>query len=317
MLDLRRVEILCTVARTGSLAATARELSYSTPAVWQHMRRLEEEVGHPLLVAHSRGVHLTAAGRILARHGEQLLRRVGQAQAELAAVHRLEAGEVRVAAFATGAAGLLPEPIAQFRAAHPAVQVALAESEPAEALQRLRDGEIDIALVFAYGTGPDDSDALEATHLLDDPLYVALPVGHALASERAITLDQLRASGWLRGRNPLAVLDNGDVSTASGAQTGLVYRGGDFLTVQRLVAAGTVVALVPRLALALGTVDREIVVRPLAGEGHIRHVFAATRRTPAPTAAAQRLLELTLHAARDLQAAWVVDGGVGVDGDDV
>lgn len=90
MLDLRRLEVLCAIARTGSLSAAAIDLTYSTPAVWYHVRRLEAEVGQPLLTPHSRGVRLTAAGEVLARHGSQMLERVRRAETELAALDRDE-----------------------------------------------------------------------------------------------------------------------------------------------------------------------------------------------------------------------------------
>lgn len=92
MLDLRRIEVLCTIATTGSLSAAAMELTYSTPAVWYHVRRLEAEVGQPLLISHSRGVRLTPAGEVLARHGAQMLERARRAETEIAT---LDVGVVR------------------------------------------------------------------------------------------------------------------------------------------------------------------------------------------------------------------------------
>jgi molybdate transport repressor ModE-like protein len=296
MLHLRRIEILCAVARTGSLAAAARELSYSTPAVWQHMRRLEAEVGHPLLTTHARGVALTPAGRILARHGERLQRRVRLAEDELAALNRLEAGELRVAAFATAGAGLLPEPIARFRSAHPAVGLSLAEHDPADALHLLRHGEIDLAVVFTFDPTPPDLDGLAFTHLLDDPLHVVTPADHPLADGEVITLEQLRTESWLQGSYTPATQDDGVPGTR------LAYRGGDFNTVQRLVAAGAGVALIPRLALA--PISADTAVRPLAGEPRSRHVFAATLQPLSATAATRRFLELLLDAAQTLEASW-------------
>lgn len=301
MLDLRRLEILCAVARTGSLAAAARELSYSTPAVWQHMKRLEVEAGAPLLVPHARGVSLTAAGRVLARHGERVLRRLRQAEDELTALRRLEAGELRVAAFATAGSGLLPGPIARFRERHPGVRFALSESEPGEALQRLRHGEVNLAVVFSYGPALDDGEGLELTHVLDDPLYVIVPADHPLAALDAVAPEHLRGQSWLEGSYRVAEPAGSDAPPPGTVPRGdLAYRGGDFLTVQRLVAAGAGLALVPRLA--LGHLGGDIAARPLAGSSQRRQVFAAARRAPAPDAAARRFLELLLDAARELHA---------------
>lgn len=299
MLDLRRLEILCAVARTGSLAAAARELSYSTPAVWQHMKRLESEAGAPLLVPHARGVSLTAAGRIVARHGERVLQRLRRIDDELASVRRLEAGELRVAAFATAGSGLLPEPIARFRAAHPGVHLALSEREPAEALRLLRHGEVDLAVVFTYDATPADGEALELTHVLDDPLHALVPVDHPLAETESIALAQLRGEALLEGSHGPS--DTASERALAAGRQGLAYRGGDFLTVQRLVAAGAGLALAPRLA--IGRVEAGVVARPLADTAQRRRVFAATRQVPAADAATRRFLELLLETARQLEAA--------------
>jgi molybdate transport repressor ModE-like protein len=302
MLDLRRLEILCAVARTGSLAGAARELSYSTPAVWQHMKRLEAEAGHPLLTSHARGVRLTPAGEILVRHGEQLLRRMARAVDELAALDRLELGTLRIAAFATAGAGLLPEPLARFREAHPGVRVSLREADPAEALRGVRDGEIDVALVFATpGTDAPTGD-IQLVHVIDDPLYVLLPADHPLASAEQIAFEQLRTSRWLRGRYAFGEPAGGGGAPDAEEELELAYRGGDYRTVERLVAAGTGLALVPRLA--LGPLPSDLVARPLLGDPHVRRIDAATPGGPVVNVAAQRFLELLQETAEQLAASW-------------
>jgi molybdate transport repressor ModE-like protein len=305
MLDLRRIQILCAVARGGSLAAAAKELSYSTPAVWQHMKRLEAEVGHTLLLTHPRGVRLTHAGEVLARHGEEMLRQARMAQAELADLRGLATGRLRVAAFATAAAGLLPTSIARFRATHPAVQIALTEDEPAAALRRMRDGELDLALVYAYGDAPTDDERIAFTHLLDDPLHVALPAGHRLAEAPTLALADLRGEPLLEGRHNAAVL-RGDEHDASPPRVDLTYRGGDFLTVQQLVAAGAGVALIPRLALQE---IAGVVIKPLVDEAAAcRRVFAVTHRRPHRQAASESFLALVREQAGLVEASWEAPG---------
>lgn len=302
MLDLRRLQILCAVARAGSLAAAAKELSYSTPAVWQHMKRLEAEVGQPLFVTHPRGVHLTEAGRVLARHGGEMLDRTRLAEAELAGLMALETGELSVTAFSSAASGLLPEAIARFRAAHPAVRVSLTESEPPEALQRMRDGEADLALVFRYGSQPEEPRTTEFTHVLDDPLHVVLPRDHALATAKSITLDDLRDERRLEGQHMPAALRRNGGSHGVIRRDDLTYSGDDFVTVQELVAAGAGIALIPRLALR--ATDSDVVVRPLADGGQHRCILAVTRRPAHRNPASQRFLELVLDEARILTARW-------------
>ena len=65
VMDARRLLIFGTVARCGSLAAAARELGWTQPAVSQHIRALERELHLPLIIRGARGTTLTQAGRLI------------------------------------------------------------------------------------------------------------------------------------------------------------------------------------------------------------------------------------------------------------
>jgi molybdate transport repressor ModE-like protein len=259
MLDLRRLQILRAVGRTGSLTAAARELSYSTPAVWQQMRRLETEAGAVLMDRHARGVRLTPAGRTLARHAETLLDAARRAEAD---VRRVGAGEVRVVAFASAAALTVPA-AAALATEQPGARVALDDADPDEAVARLREGGADVAVVFAYDDAAPDWPAGARRHLLDERLWVVLPDAHVLAAMPAISAAQLRDVRCLRGRHGV---------TTAAAPTAVAYGGGDFATVKRLVATGAGVAVVPQLALE--PLPPGVVARPLQEESAVRRVYA-------------------------------------------
>jgi DNA-binding transcriptional LysR family regulator len=86
----------------------------------------------------------------------------------------------------------------------------------------------------------------------------------------------------------------------------LTYRGGDFLTVQQLVAAGAGVALIPRLALQA---IAGVVVRPLVDQAAAsRRVFAVTHRQPHRHAASESFLALLREQARVVEASWEAPG---------
>lgn len=104
--DPRRLLVFREVARAGSLAGAARVLGWTQPAVSQHVRRLEEAAGTPLVVRAGRGVALTEAGRVLLRHADAVADRLDAAEQDLAALAGLQTGRVRVAAFPTAAAVL-------------------------------------------------------------------------------------------------------------------------------------------------------------------------------------------------------------------
>jgi len=193
MLSLARLKVLREVVERGSFSAAAEAMSYTQSAVSQAIARLEAETGVTLLIRDRRGVRTTAAGATLVDHAETILAQVEAAQAELAAVLGLRGGVLRLASFPSAGATLIPQAVASFRASHPEVALTLAEGEPEEIAPRLRTGEFDLALLFEFpGTGELARAGLRTVALLEDPMHVALPVSHALATKPAITVADLR-----------------------------------------------------------------------------------------------------------------------------
>src|SRR6201996_6459591 len=192
MLNLGRLQVLCEVVNRGSFSAAADALSYTQSAVSQAIARLEAEVGATLVIRDRRGVRPTAAGATLVEHAEAIFAQIEAAEADVAAVLGVRGGRLRVASFPSAGATLMPVAVAIFRRGHPDVNLTLAEGEPEEIGPRLRAGEFDLALLFRFpGVQPRRErppDGLRSVALLEDPMDVALPADHPLASTPALTL---------------------------------------------------------------------------------------------------------------------------------
>src|SRR5690606_14599640 len=138
MLDPTRLRVFLAIAREGSITAAADALDYAQPSVSHQLARLEAEVGVSLVQRGPRGVRLTDAGRLLARRAGELLGQLDSTGDELAAYAGLRAGRVRLAAFPSALATLVPTAAARLAARHPDLDLALTEAEPPEALAALR-----------------------------------------------------------------------------------------------------------------------------------------------------------------------------------
>jgi len=114
--DPDALRLLDAVARTGSFTAAAEELAYTQSAVSRRIASMEQRAGGPLFERLPRGVRLTPAGALLHRHARDVLDHLARAEEELAALHRGTGGRLRVGAFATATAALLPETMRVFRA---------------------------------------------------------------------------------------------------------------------------------------------------------------------------------------------------------
>src|SRR5437588_91208 len=146
MLDVRRIRVLCEVARHGSFSSAATALGYTQPAVSRQIATLEAEVGMSLVRRVPQGVVLTDAGRLLVARGEAVLARLTEAELELGALAGLDGGTLRLASFASAAAAIVPLAVAVFRERHPKVELSIRMADPIDSLPALRAGELDLVL---------------------------------------------------------------------------------------------------------------------------------------------------------------------------
>jgi DNA-binding transcriptional LysR family regulator len=290
-MDPRRVLVFRTVARAGSLSAAARELGWTQPAVSQHLQRLEREAGTPLLVRSTRGVTLTEAGRLLLGRADAVAGELHMAAEEMASLAQLRGGRVRLIAFPSAAATIVPAALRLLRRDHPSIEVGMVEAEPPETWAAVREGEADLGLVFGYdGPPPDDGD-LTWVPLGTEPVDLVLPADHPAAGRRAVRLGALADDTWIGGC-PRCRQHLVDCCREAGFEPRLAHESDDYVAVQALVAAGLGVTLLPRSALQAFQ-HPEVVVRPSPTLG-TRHVGVVHRpgaeQVPATRALVERLL---------------------------
>ncbi len=257
-MDPRRLLVFREVGRAGSLAGAARALGWTQPAVSQHVRRLEADSGTPLVVRAGRGVALTEAGRVLMRHADAIAERLAVAEQDLAALSGL-AGQVRVAAFPTAAAVLLPPVLADLLDRAPGLDVRFVEQEPPEAEAAVRSGEVDVAVVFRHGldSTPVEGDLLREP-LTRHPVLAVVPAGR-LPRDLADLAGERWIAGCPRCRSHLL-----RCAAGRGFVPDVRFATDDHVVVQRLVAHGLGVALLPSWALHAWT-QPDVAAVPLTG----------------------------------------------------
>src|SRR5919108_2130668 len=191
MLDVTRLRVIDAVARHGSVTSAARELHYSQPSVTHHLARLEAATGAQLVQRVGRGIRLTTAGQLLADRAAEILGRIDAADAELSAHIGLTAGRVRLAGFASAIGSLVVPAAAALAREHPGLEIGSLDTHPPDALELLRTGRVEVAIVFRYDDAGDEAPGIRLHHLLDDPMYV-------LAKRRTRGLASREAT-WVAG----------------------------------------------------------------------------------------------------------------------
>ncbi|HEY6744239.1 MAG TPA: LysR family transcriptional regulator [Mycobacteriales bacterium] len=286
-MDLVRLRVIEAVGRLGSVTAAARELHYSQPSVSHHLARLEAETGAQLIQRVGRGIRLTEAGRLLADRAAEILGRVDSAAAELSAHVGLSAGRVRLAGFASAVSSLVPRAAATLAARHPGLQLTVIDTHPPEALELLRAGQVDVAVVFRYDDTTPETPDVRLLHLLDDPL-------HLLTAGGRTTLADHRDDPWIAGCDRCR-LHLVEMCAQAGFSPRIACVSDDMVVIQSLVAAGMGVATIPGLALRSARVPG-VTTTELASSA--RHIYAATYgEPPDPPATAAVLAALTAATA--------------------
>ncbi|MFF0248044.1 LysR family transcriptional regulator [Streptosporangium sandarakinum] len=320
MIDTRRLRTLRAVADHRTVTAAAAALHLTPSAVSQQLVALEHEVGHRLLERDGRGVRLTAVGRILLGHTNEVLAQLERAEADIAAYTTGTAGEVKAASFAT-AIGLVVAPaVGALRSKEPGIQVRVLDAEGDQSLTMVLDGAVDVAVAVEYRGAPAEDDRrLSRIPLYSEPFDVVLPGDHPLARDsgepeeagergdldepgaarREVAVADLAGETWI---GPYPGNPCHDVIALACEHAGFTpefaHSSDNFSAVVALAAAGAGVAMVPRLALRAADLSG-VVVRRVAGPE--RRVFAAVRRGAERHPLLVPLLDALTDAAADLR----------------
>jgi DNA-binding transcriptional LysR family regulator len=297
--DLGRLRTLREFADRGSVTAAARALHCTPSAVSQQLRALQGEVGLPLTEPAGRGLRLTDAGRALVARADEVLAALDRAESELDTYRSAPRGRVRIAIFQSAGLMLLPGLLTRV-AGYEGLEVDVRDVDmtPPEVPGLVAD--YDIVVAHRDEHAPEfDAGRLDVVPLLREPLDVALPAGHRLASRRRVELADLADERWISVDFGFPVDDVlRSLTIRTGVRPVVVQRINDFRITERLVAAGHGIALLPRYT--MGTWHGSgLVGRPLAGIRAARLVEVVcrtgARRRPA---VAQVIEELRAEVAQ-------------------
>jgi DNA-binding transcriptional LysR family regulator len=276
------------VAEERSLAAAARRLGYTQPAVSQQLAALER-ILEARLVERRVGVReasLTDAGRLVLEHAAAILARAQAADADLRQLKSGTIGTLRLGAFPSVGARVVPALLQQLAERWPQVEVRLTEdASDRNLLDQVEAAELDLTFaMLPLRVGP-----FTATELVRDPYVILVPANSELAARRRPLRPRELAKLPLVGFRHAQAYPH-EFLEAHGISTGFRFRSDDNETVVGLVAAGMGVALVPRL-----TVDPsrdDVVQLPIAAELPPRLIALVWHRDRMQTPAASDLVEI-------------------------
>ena len=191
-MDLGHLEALVAVAEERGFSRAAQRLHRTQPAISQTLKRLEQELGTPLIDRSSKDGTLTDAGRVLYEHALQLLALRTKAHQALRQLDDLESGHLSIAANEYTVLHLLPL-LELLRRRHPQIRVEVRRSLASRIPQAILEREVDFGLV-AYGPAQRGLTALPLAH---DPLALLVAPSHPLAGRDEVSVRELGGESFL------------------------------------------------------------------------------------------------------------------------
>jgi molybdate transport repressor ModE-like protein len=273
-LDVGRLRTLREVSLRGSIAAAARALGLTASAVSQQLSALEREAGTPLVHRTSRGVELTGAGLLLCERAATIVDVLALARADLDRLAGSLHGPVRLATVASAAATIVSTTVAGLRRSHPGIEVSVVAAEPVRSVALLLAGDVDVAVVDEYDSQPVAlPEQLMCRDLYREELVAVAPSGWL--PDAPVRLAGLAERDWVMPPEDAAC--GAAVRAAcrrAGFEPRVRWETDDMLLLERAVAAGHGVAVLPRSAIAASA---QVELRPLRQPRVARTLRAVSR----------------------------------------
>ncbi len=194
---LEKLRVFLVVLEEGSLRRAADRLRISQSAITRQMQSLELDLGGHVLERTSAGVRPTNGGLALAERAKTLLADYDSTMAEVRRLNRGESERLRIGYIASAVQEYLGPALAVLRRAYPKLKVKMLDQTPGEMIIALRQGKIDLAMTL-HGIDLLSRD-FYARKLATVRSLVALPVTHPFATERQVSLSQLKGETFVRG----------------------------------------------------------------------------------------------------------------------
>lgn len=274
---LRQLQFYVAAAEAGSVSGAARALSISQSSVTEAIRGLEEDLGVVLFDRQARGILLTHKGSAFLRHARQILEDVATARSAFVEEAEAATGRLSLGVTSLVAGYVLSDILARYRRAFPQIELNVIEDNGDYLQHLLIGGELDVAVLLTSSV--KDRLALNVETLVVSPYRLWLPLGHPLAQQETITLEELAGQPLIQ-----LMVDEIEESTrrlteALPVKPEVAFRTRSVEAVRSLVATGAGLAILPSLVYRPWSLEGDrIEIRDVSGDLPSVQVGLAWRR---------------------------------------
>ncbi len=287
-MELYQLRYFLEVARQRNITKAAATLRIAQTALSEQLRKLEADLGAQLVVRGRRESTLTAAGKTLATHAAALLTQADTVRDAVAAIADLRGGQLALASIPSVSACMLPPLIAEFRKAHPGVEIVVMEDTSTGVAEIVESGRAELGIVQM----PVSNRGLEVRPFLTEPFALLVATSHPLSAGRSVRLRALSDESFVlfKGRAKESALS---ACRTAGFEPRLSCESGELETVRAFVASGLGVAILPALAARLTHPGTKSIA--LTGTKLERKLAMVSRRNTPLSPSAGKFLESLLR----------------------
>jgi len=242
-MSISKYKVLIEVLEQGSLTKAAKTMGYTQSGISHTIDRLEDEFGFDLIVRSRTGTRLTKNGEQVIPTIREMLKWNEYLEQQIAAVHGVELGTVRIGTFTSVSVHWLPKIIKKFQKDFPSIEIKLVDGDYREIEEWILNGVIDCGFISV-----PTRNKLDVIPLHKDKMLMLLPPEHHLASHDVIDLNQVAQEPFIM---PYQGYDDdmNRIFKKASFKPNITFTAIDDYAIMAMVESGLGVSILPELVL--------------------------------------------------------------------
>ena len=248
-LTLRKLEILCSFVRTGSLIRTADELRLSSVSIHKALHSLEAGIGCPLFSKEGRQLKALPAAIYLAEASADLFNDVDRILKKTLAKAGVESGQIRLGSMYSLTANIVPRMIMGTKIRRPDLDIDLYLGSNDDLMKKLSEGSVDAVVIALPAQGMPEG--VQVVPLFEDQLFLASSK-RSKPTQAEVDLSEYKAEKFLTLRDGFATtLGFYEAFKLASLEPNVVMKVGDIFSLMNMVSGNLGHSLLPGRVRAL------------------------------------------------------------------
>ncbi|WP_080876056.1 LysR family transcriptional regulator [Oceanobacillus timonensis] len=279
-----------TLIETGNFTETGLKLNLTQSSITHAINNLEKELDLSLIIRNRNNIILTSDGKMVYEHVSKMLQEQQKLENTVANLKNLIGGTITVGVLPSISLVLLPKVLSYFEQHYPDVTIRLMEGDYDQIENWLRHGVVDIGFIAKPA-----SENVVFHFIFEDVLQCIMAKEHPLATEKHLTLNQLKNERWIMpkqniDRDVLRILSEHNIDPD------VVYELSVDQAILTMVTENLGISIVPKSILHHAPAD---LVQKNFSEHYVRTVGIAHKRNTYPSPAAMKFVEICNILAED------------------